>query len=262
MGRLVAIMVDRSVLSSLAIVAPAFDEADGIEATTLGWIASLSAHGPAAHEVVVCNDGSRDRTGDILEAVARCHPVLRVVHHASNRGAAQAVATAVAASTANWILIVDADGQFPLSCLDEFARARHRDPRAAAFIGARRSKRDDRFARFGARVTTAALNAVYGTGYRDLSSACQLVRGDLLRALRFDARGLNYSVELSGKLLEAGIRPVEVEVDHLPRRTGRSTRTALRSTLDRGAFVSYLAVRKLLVAQRVLAPWRPPDPPT
>ncbi len=240
-------------LRSIAIAAPAFDEADGIAATVASWIDALQARSFAHAEIVVCNDGSRDGTGALLDVLARKSALVRPVHHLRNRGAAQAMATAIAHTTAEWVLLLDADGQFPIASLDRFERAHAAYPDAVAFVGERDRKADDALARTGARLTTAALNALHGTHYRDLSSACQLVRGDLLRALPLEARGLNYSVEIAARLLEAGVRPVAVPIEHRAREAGRSTRTLVRSSAERAAFVAYFAMRRALLGGRVIA---------
>jgi glycosyltransferase involved in cell wall biosynthesis len=242
-------------LRSLAIAAPAFNEADGIATTVSSWIDALASRPQLEHaEIVVCDDGSTDATGSILDALASAAAHVRPVHHARNRGAARAMATAIAHTSAEWVLLLDADGQFPIALLDRFERALADHPDAVAFIGERTQKRDDAFARTGARLTTAALNALHGTAYRDLSSACQLVRGDVLRAIPIEARGLNYSVEISARLLEGGLRPVAVPIAHRAREGGRSSRTLLRSSAERAAFVTYFAMRRALIGYRVISP--------
>jgi glycosyltransferase involved in cell wall biosynthesis len=239
---------------SIAIAAPAYNEAAGIERFVRDWQEALGAlPGLALAEIVICNDGSRDTTGALLETLARECPALSPVHHEKNRGAGRAMATAIANTRAAWVLLLDADGQFPPACLDDFEAALAERPDARALLGERRRKHDSAFARAGARLTTATLNALYGTRYHDLSSACQLVRGDLLRALPLEAKGLNYSVEISARLLEAGIRPVPVSIEHRGRERGRSARTLLQSTFDRAAFVGYFAVRRALLAAGVIA---------
>lgn len=240
-------------LRSLSIAAPAFNEAEGIARCVQVWLAALAAR-PwlKLAEIVVCNDGSRDRTGAILDELAAVHPSVRTVHHPANRGAAQAMATALAHTRGAWVLMLDADGQFPIDCLAAFERALDEHPGAQALIGERGRKHDGCFARVGAWSTTQALNALHGTRYRDLSSACQLVRGELVRGIGIEARGLNYSVELSARLLERGVRPVRVPIAHRAREGGRSTRTLVRSTLERASFVGYLALRKALLDRGVI----------
>lgn len=242
-------------LSSVAIAAPAYNEAAGIEACVSTWIDALASRPWISYaEIIVCNDGSVDDTRNILDRLSARSPIVHPIHLARNRGAAQAMATALANTRAEWVLMLDADDQFPIGCLDAFEAAAGSNPAARAFLGARARKHDDLFARSGAWLTTAALNVLHGTRYRDLSSACQLVRGDLLRCVRLEARGLNYSVEISARLLEAGVRPVEVAIAHRARASGRSTRTLIRSTLERVSFVGYFAARRALLGAGVIVP--------
>jgi glycosyltransferase involved in cell wall biosynthesis len=239
--------------TSIAVAAPAYNEGAGIERFVRDWQEALRAlPGLELGEIVVCNDGSRDDTGALLEAMTRECPALRPVHHEKNRGAGRAMASAIAKTRADWVLLLDADGQFPPACLDAFDAALAAQPDARALLGERSNKHDSAFGRAGARLTTATLNALYGARYQDLSSACQLVRGDLLRAMPLEAKGLNYSVEISARLLEAGIRPVPVSIEHRGRDGGRTTRTMLKSTFDRAAFVGYFAVRRALLAAGVI----------
>jgi hypothetical protein len=150
-----------------------------------------------------------------------------------------------------WVLLSDADGQFPPDNIDALEGALA-STGGRAFVGARREKRDSLFARAGWRASTAACNAIYGTRYSDFSSSCQLVEGPLLRGLCLEARGLNYSLDVIARLLEQGVRPIEVPIRHLPRASGRSSRTLVRSSVDRASFVLYLGLRRALLDRRVL----------
>lgn len=238
---------------TLSIAAPAFDEEEGLHALVTGWLGYLRGRRDLdAFEIVICDDGSRDRTGALLDALAREHPEVRPVHHAQNRGAGAAVATAVQATRSDWVLVTDADGQFVLPAVEALEAAVARTG-ARAVIGARAHKEDDAVARFGARATTAALNALFGTRYRDLSSAFQLVEGPLLRSLPLEARGLSYSVDIAAQLLARGVAPIEVVVPHRPRQGGRSSRSLVRSSLHRALFVGWIGARRGLTLARVLA---------
>jgi glycosyltransferase involved in cell wall biosynthesis len=86
---------------SVSIVVPAFNEGEGIGAV----VTALRAAAPW-HEVLVVDDGSLDGTGD---AAARAGA--RVIRHPYNKGNGAAVKTAIRSAGAEFILIVDGDGQ-------------------------------------------------------------------------------------------------------------------------------------------------------
>lgn len=239
-------------LRTLSIAAPAYNEAEVIEAFVEGWHAQLRSRNLESFEIVVCNDGSTDATGALLHDLSAHFPELRAVTHRRNRGGGVAMASAIAETRGDWVLLTDADGQFPPDNLDAFERALATSNKRA-FLGAREAKRDSAFARFGSLASTSLCNAIFATSYDDFTSACQLVEGPLLRSLHLEARGLNYSLDIVAKLIEKGEAPEEVSIRHLARAGGRSKRTLAKSSLHRAEIIFYLAIRRALLRQGVLA---------
>lgn len=238
-------------LGCLSIAAPAYNEAQGLAAVVESWLAYLSRQPDLERfEIVVCDDGSVDGTGAVLERLAAAHPEVKPVRHPANQGAAAALATAIRATTLDWVLLLDADGQFPIENLDAFRRALARRP-ADAYIGARARKQGGLVSRFGSLASGWLCNLFHGTRYADFNCALKLVRGGLLRSLALEARGLNYSTDVTAKLVEAGAPPVEVPVLHAPRGHGRSS-VRPKDALDRLLFVLYLGARRCLVRRAVL----------
>lgn len=64
------------------------------------------------YEVIVVNDGSADRTADILEELARLYPEVRIVHHLKNRGYGGALRTGFTSATKELIFYTDGDAQY------------------------------------------------------------------------------------------------------------------------------------------------------
>ncbi len=200
---------------------------------------------------MVCDDGSRDATGSILDALAARAPEVRPVHHAVNQGAAAALTSAIRHTSKDWILLIDSDGQFPIEiCERMIDEVRERG--ADAVIGVRRAKADSLFQRAGSWLSGLLCNWFHGTHYRDFNCALKLVPGNALRSLNLEAKGLNYSGEITSKLLEEGVVFAEVEVVHEPRISGRSAAKSLRSAADRLLFVAYIGFRQLLFRCKVL----------
>lgn len=244
-------------IRSLSLAAPAYNEGDAIESIVRDWVAYLrSAPNIADFEIVVCNDGSSDETGAILDRLAETIPELRPVHFAQNQGAAAALANAIAQTTREWVLLIDSDGQFPIENLARMTAAVESGGGRAA-IGVRR-KKDSVLARFGSWSSGALCNLFHGSSYRDFNSAFKLIYGPLLRSLRLEAKGLNYSTEVTSKVLETGTELIEVEIEHRPRVAGKSSLRLIRGAIHRFIFVLYIGLRQLMlrigVLQRQVAP--------
>lgn len=236
----------------ISLAAPAYNEAENLPLLVEAWHSYLAGHFPAgSFEIVVCNDGSKDRTGPVLDELAARIPSLRPCHHVANQGAAAALSTAIRNTTKAWVLLLDSDGQFPIENLERFSAAHLRDP-VPAYIGFRPRKEDSAFARFGSWASGGLCNLVHGTRYQDFNCALKLVDGRLLRGLALEAKGLNYSTEISSKILERGVPMREVEIIHQPRRRGRSSRSLVRGSLHRFLLVVYIGFRQMLFGLQVL----------
>jgi dolichol-phosphate mannosyltransferase len=235
----------------LAIAAPAFNEAGALRDLVREWIDYLRRLEVVQEfEIVVCNDGSRDATGAILDDLAREYPQVRPIHFTQNQGAAAALTAAIAATRLDWVLLIDADGQFPIANLATML-AEVRCRRVPAAIGVR-AKNDRLLARFGTASSALICNLLHRSSIRDFNSAFKLVWGPLLRALNFEAKGMNYSTEVTSRLLESGVPIVEVAIDHRPRSAGVSKMKLMRGARDRLMFVTYIALRQMLLGSGVL----------
>ena len=235
----------------LSVAAPAYNEAAGLEAVIAEWHSFLAAQTSVAEfEIVICNDGSKDATGDILDRLTLSYPQLHPLHFAKNQGAAAALNTAIAATKGDWILLMDSDGQFAVENLPDMLAALGRSSGQAA-IGIRK-KKDAAFAQFGSWASGLVCNLVHGSRLKDFNSAFKLVWGPTLRGLGLEAKGMNYSTEVTSRLLERGIVPVEVEIAHRPRTTGTSSMKLVRGAAHRFLFVLYIALRQLLLRLNIL----------
>ncbi|HKE82596.1 MAG TPA: dolichyl-phosphate beta-glucosyltransferase [Vicinamibacterales bacterium] len=118
---------------SLSVVVPAFNE----ESRIASCIAQLRAALPDlvdSWEIVVADDGSADRTGEIVAAVAASDARVRLVtlpHH----GKGSAVRAGLLAAHGQWRFIADADLAMPPDNLPRFLAAR--DNGASVIIGSR-----------------------------------------------------------------------------------------------------------------------------
>jgi glycosyltransferase involved in cell wall biosynthesis len=241
----------------LSVAAPAYNEAEGIEAVIADWHRFLSAQTDLAEfEIVICNDGSKDKTGDILDRLTLSYPQLRPLHFAANQGAAAALNAAIAATRGEWVLLMDSDGQFAIENLPDMLAGLRRTggPKSdcLAAIGIRQ-KKDAAFAQFGSWASGLVCNLVHGSRLRDFNSAFKLVYGPTLRGLGLEAKGMNYSTEVTSRLLECGIVPVEVRIEHRPRIAGTSHMKLMRGAVHRFLFVAYIALRQLLLRLGILA---------
>jgi len=90
-------------IKKLTIIVPAFNEEDGIGQTLDNLIPIAKKNN---FEIIVINDGSKDKTGEILNSRE-----VKIINHPQNKGYGAALKTGIKAARTNYIALYDADGQ-------------------------------------------------------------------------------------------------------------------------------------------------------
>ena len=201
----------------LSILIPAYQE----EATigeVLRRVAAIDTtpHG-FAKEIVVCDDGSRDRTAAIASELAAADPSIRVVRHPRNRGKGAAIRTALEAARGDYCLIQDADLEYEVT--DYPALLREAAAGADVVYGSRflANPRPTgmRTANYVAnRVLTTTANLLFGLSITDEATCFKLIKTDLLRALELECTGFEFCPEVTAKIGKRKIRIAEVPISY------------------------------------------------
>ena len=105
---------------TLAVVIPAYNESQRILRTLSEVRPWLDAHFPDRYEVLVVDDGSRDRTAAVVEAEAARWPALRLLRQPRNLGKGAAVRRGCLAAHSDYVLFMDADHATPIDELHTF----------------------------------------------------------------------------------------------------------------------------------------------
>jgi glycosyltransferase involved in cell wall biosynthesis len=207
---------------NVSIVIPAYNEAENLRPLIVACHTELDKiHGE--HEILVVNDGSTDSTGELLDELAASDPILRPVHHppGENVGSSPAWLKGFSLASGEAMIFLPADLQILPSVLPTFLEA----AQSADVVTSHRVKRADPPAR---RWLAAANNRierwVLGIENRDSHSSMLITRRAADTVL--PQIGSNSAVihsELVVRASRAGLRVVEVEIEHHPRAAGRQT---------------------------------------
>jgi glycosyltransferase involved in cell wall biosynthesis len=107
--------------SHLTIVIPAYNEDETLEKILIEWLNYCASNN---WHLIIVDDGSKDRTLDILYAHAQ-NSFLQVFHHNTNRGYGRALKTGIQASQSPFTATMDADGQHQISAIKELLRVQN-----------------------------------------------------------------------------------------------------------------------------------------
>jgi glycosyltransferase involved in cell wall biosynthesis len=198
-----------------------YNEESNIEQAVTSALAILS-DAADQHEVIVVDDGSRDRTGAIADRLAVDRPNVRVVHHATNRGYGAAVRSGFEAARHPLIVLADGDNQFDLTELPVLLRniGDH-----DIISGYRLARHDPVFRRLYAFMYNRAARLLFRVPIRDVNCGFKVYRRSLIARLlpQLRSNGALINVEIFARARKLGARVTEVGVHHYPRETGQPT---------------------------------------
>jgi glycosyltransferase involved in cell wall biosynthesis len=200
----------------LSVLMPVYDEARTVE---LAAKRLLDVDFPCDVELVVVDDGSTDGTAAKVTALAGLDPRVVVAHHPRNRGKGAAVRTAAQHATGDFLLIYDADLEYPPEQIPKLL-----EPvlagEAEVVYGTRVFGGTSAYTYWyvlGNRAVTTAANVLFNAYITDLSTCFKLLPLPLYRELGIREDGFGADPELTGKLLKRGIRPFEIPITYRSR---------------------------------------------
>jgi putative flippase GtrA len=204
---------------SLSVILPAYNEEELI-ADTVSHVMSVLSSWMRDFEVIVVNDGSKDRTGEIVAALKAYDRRIRLINHPVNKGYGAALVTGFESVTKELAFFMDSDGQFDIRDLTRFFPLIEE---YGAVLGYRIDRQDTWMRKLNAWGWKKLVGFVFRVHVRDIDCAFKLFRAEFFRKNRLETRGAMINAEILYKLARAGYTYTEVGVQHLPRLAGKAT---------------------------------------
>ena len=210
-------------VSHLSYFFPAHNEEANLEGLVDEALAVLPTLAET-FEIIAVNDGSKDRTREIADALAARYPdVVRAVHHPTNYGYGAALRSGFAASRYELITFTDGDRQFKVADLGRLTARLAQADRPDVVVGFRIKRADPLVRTLYARAYRLANRLFFGLKVTDVDCAAKLFRRESLEDIHVESGGAFFSAELLIKLRAAGRTVVEVGVPHYARTAGSPT---------------------------------------
>jgi len=229
-------------LESISAVFPAYNDAPTIGGLVDKTYALLASTG-TGFEIVVVNDGSSDRTQEVLEECkARYGETLRIVRHPVNRGYGAALRSGFGAATKDLVFYTDGDGQYDPG---ELSLLLGQLTPSVGLVNGYKIKRHDPLHRIVVgKLYNAFVRLVFRLGVRDVDCDFRLIRRRLLQQARLESDSGVICVEMVQSLQRLGCKIAEVPVHHFPRQAGRSQFFRFRAVTNTLLQLVYLFFQK------------------
>lgn len=217
-------------MTMLSVVIPAYNEEDGIAAIVERVLAvepALATVGVDSLECLVVDDGSRDRTAEIVEGYC---PRVRLIRQ-QNRGYGGALKTGFGAARGELLGFLDADSTYPPEYFPQLCKAALNG--ADVVIGSRMAGASSEMPlvrRIGNTIFATLLSFVAGVRISDSASGQRVLRREALPQLYPLPDTLDFTPAMSTRALHEGLQMVEVPIPY-KERSGRSKLSVVRDGL-------------------------------
>jgi glycosyltransferase involved in cell wall biosynthesis len=211
--------------ASLSIVIPAYNEEGRLPPTLDRILEYLKAEGFSDWELLVVNDGSRDKTADVVRRYSGTDERVRLIENPGNRGKGYAVRHGMLEAVKEWALITDADLSAPIEELKRLTDAA-RAQQAQVAVGSRAVDRSlvtvhqSAFRESSGRFFNVVMRLVTGLPFHDTQCGFKLFSREAAQAIfkRQQIEGFGFDVEalmiaraLGFKAIEVGVHWANVE---------------------------------------------------
>lgn len=206
-------------VNSISVVIPAFNEEDTIEDVVKDATLNLRKL-KVDYEVILVNDGSTDKTAEIIERLANKDKHIKPIHHKINRGFTGAMRTCFASARKRYVFLAPADGQFDFSQISLFTKV------IEGFdvsLGYRVENEEPFYRKLNSLLFHTLCRILFGIKFKEISTV-SLWKRSILQSIEIesDDRSAMMLPELTLKAMKKNYKFREVPINWLLRRGGKA----------------------------------------
>jgi glycosyltransferase involved in cell wall biosynthesis len=201
----------------LSVVFPVYNEEENVP-ILLEEISKALSGEPWTYEMIAVDDGSRDRSLEVLREARAKYPNLRVITFEKNSGQTAALDAGWRAAKGDYVVSLDADLQNDPADIPRMMRKR-RDLGVDMIIGVRVNRHDTWSRRVQSKIGNGVRNWITRDQITDTGCSLKLVRKEAVDKVRLYT-GMHRFLPTLVRM--AGYKVAEMPVNHRPRRFGQS----------------------------------------
>ncbi|MBG0774943.1 MAG: glycosyltransferase family 2 protein [Desulfovibrionaceae bacterium] len=205
-----------STISSISLVIPVYNEEDNLP-ILYREIATALERVEKTAEILLVDDGSKDRSLDVIKALADGDARVRFLAFAENRGQSAAFAAGFQHAAGDVIVTMDSDLQNDPADIPALLATYEQGHDMV--IGWRANRKDTWVKRMTSKIGNAIRNRISRETVKDTGCSLKVMRADMARRIPM-FNGMHRFLPTLMKL--QGARVAEVAVNHRPRVHGRS----------------------------------------
>ena len=195
---------------SYSLIIPIFNEEKTLK-TLLSQIETLNDN----IEIILINDGSNDRTKEILKSYYN----LKIINHSKNLGKGSSLISGVKCATNKNVIFMDGDLEIKIDCISNAIKV-HNKHQNSIIIGNRwnnQNKKEINFHTIGNIIINFFFNSLYKTTFKDILCCLTLIDKNLFDSLNIYSSRFSIEAELMAKIATKRLKVEEIDVNYVRR---------------------------------------------
>ncbi|MFH1156701.1 MAG: glycosyltransferase family 2 protein [Pseudomonadota bacterium] len=202
----------------LSVVVPFFNEEDCLVPVVRELLAVMNRDFPKSWELLLVDDGSSDRTPELLDGFSDQDPQIRAVHLMPNSGQSAAMEAGFSLARGRFIAVLDGDGQNDPADILLLLKAIEKTG-VDMMCGIRRNRADSLVRKVSSRIANRIRSAILKDNITDVGCSIRVFRRQCLMKVPFFRNAHRFFPAL---MIRAGYTVDEMPVNHRPRIQGTS----------------------------------------
>ena len=179
-------------------------------------------------EIIIVNDGSPDRSGQIADALAAEIAEVKVIHHKANKGYGAAIQTGFLHAQYEWVCFTDGDDEYDIHDLKKLIQLKDFYDLIITF---RYVKLYSNMRIFISAVYNKVLRFIFRSPYRDISTGLRLMRKSVYEQLTLISDSPFIGAEITLRTMLKGYRVGEMGIQTFPREIGSGSSTSMKNIM-------------------------------
>ncbi|MHC4204101.1 MAG: glycosyltransferase family 2 protein [Planctomycetota bacterium] len=212
---------------SISIFFPCYNEQENV-ARTVEKALEVMEKLDADFEIIIVDDGSADKTGQIADEIAKRDGRVKVVRHKHNLGYGAALQSGFKAATKELVFYTDGDGQFDINEMPPLLSLMEHYDIVSCY---RLNRRDPIIRKINGWCWTRLVRLMFGLKIRDIDCAFKLYKREIFDKIEMSSTGALIDAEILARAARKGYRITQKGVHHYPRTAGEQSGASLRVIL-------------------------------
>ena len=231
-------------MKSLSIIVPCYNE-EAVIALTYDRLKKILSGLNISYRIIFINDGSQDKTREILSGIAAEDPTVQVIHFSRNFGHQKAVTAGIHHSRSDFAIIIDADLQDPPELIPELLEIQEKEQANVVYCVRKNRARESKFKLWSAKSFYRLLNQLSEVQFPLDTGDFRLIDANVIREFnRFKEKG-KY---IRGIISWIGFKQVPFYYEREARQAGRTKYPLKKMFLFASTALLYFSKKPLLIA--------------